>query len=233
MSWKILRISLLGSLLLVLWTFFLYRGTNWPLGVQGIEAVGAFVLLLAINLSLFLPKRKTADLNFFHQKSVTLGLLTGLLWTIEIGMNNILQPGLPLRDILDDLFWAVIALIIVGASARYAYRTNEIRIGMKVGFWSGLSSGAVACLTGLFLVVAGMQFLLHDPLNNAEWSARGATSGAPNMATYFAYQTLAGALLHLVVLGAVMGIVLGLVGGAFGKLGNFIGKKVTTKSALL
>jgi hypothetical protein len=115
MSWKILRISLLGSLLLVLWTFFLYRGTNWPLGVQGIEAVGAFVLLLAMNLTLFLLKRKAADLNFFHQKSVTLGLLAGLLWTVEIGMNNILQPGLPLRDILDDLFWAVIALIIVGA----------------------------------------------------------------------------------------------------------------------
>ena len=233
MSWKILRISLLASLLLVLWTFFLYRGTNWPLGVQGIEAAGAFVLLLAVNLALFFHKRKTADLNFFRQKGVALGLWAGLLWTVEIGMNNILQPGLPLRDILDDLFWAIIALIIVGASVRYAYQTNEIRIGMKVGFWSGFSSGAVACFTGLFFVVAGMQFLLHDSLNSEEWSVRGATSGTPNMATYFAYQTLAGALLHLVVLGAIMGIVLGLVGGALGKLANFIGKKMVARSAPL
>lgn len=225
MSWNILRTSLLGSLLLVPCMFFLYRGTNWPLGAQGIDAVGAFVLLLAINLILFLPKRKTAGLDIFHQKSVTSGLLAGLLWTIEISMNNILQPGLPLRDILDDLFWAVVALIIVGISIRYAYQTNEIRIGIKMGFWSGFSSGAVACLTGLLFVVVGMQFLLHDPLNSAEWSARGATSGVPNMATYFAYQTLAGALLHLVVLGAIMGIILGLIGGVLGKLGNFIGKR--------
>src|SRR5947209_4843793 len=233
MSWKILRINLLISLLLVMCTFFLYRGTNWPLGVQGMEAAGAFVLLFAMNLTLFLTKRKTADLHIFQQKSVTLGLLTGLLWTVEIGMNNILQPALPLRDILDDIFWTVIALIIAGVSIRYAYRTNEIRMGLKVGFWSGLSSGTVACLTALFFVVAGMQFLLHDPLNSAEWSARGATSGTPNMATYFAYQTLAGALLHLVVLGAMMGIVLGLIGGALGKIGNVVGKKMTAKSALL
>ncbi len=53
------------------------------------------------------------------------------------------------------------------------------------------------------------------------------------MATYFAYQTLAGALLHLVVLGAILGLILGLVGGALGKLGNFIGKKMAAKSALL
>jgi uncharacterized protein YneF (UPF0154 family) len=43
----------------------------------------------------------------------------------------------------------------------------------------------------------------------------------------------AGALLHLVVLGAMMGIVLGLVGGALGKIGNFVAKKMTAKSALL
>ncbi|HEY0753952.1 MAG TPA: hypothetical protein VGD98_08340 [Ktedonobacteraceae bacterium] len=233
MSWKILRLSLLGSLLLVLCTFFLYRGTNWPLGIQGIEAAGAFLLLLVTNLVLFFPTRKTADLNSFHQKSVTLGLLVGLLWAAEIGMNNILQPGLPTRDILDDLFWALIALIIVAASTRYAYRTREIRIGIKVGFWSGLSSGAVACLTALFFVVAGMQFLLQDPLNRAEWSVRGATSGTADMATYFAYQTLAGGLLHLVVLGAIMGVVLGIAGGVLGKFGNFAGKKMTAKSALL
>lgn len=232
MSWKILRISLLVSLLLVLCTFFLYRGTNWPLGVQGMEAGGAFALLFALNLIFFLQKRRTADLNRYHQESVTLGLFIGLLWTAEISMNNILQPGLPTRDILDDLFWAAIAFIILMASIRYAYRTNEIQCGIKVGFWGGLSSGAVACLTALLFIVGGMQLLLHDPLNTAEWSARGATSGTSNMAVYFAYQTLAGALLHLVVLGAMMGIVLGLVGGVLGRVGNYIGKKMTAKAAL-
>ncbi|GHO55090.1 hypothetical protein KSB_35650 [Ktedonobacter robiniae] len=158
-----------------------------------------------------------------------MGLGAGLFWTAEISMNNILMFGLPLRDILDDLFWAVIALIILGASLQWTYKTNDIHIGMNVGFWSGLSSGAIACLTGLIFVVFGMPLLLHDPLNLAEWSARGATSGAPNMAVYFAYQTLAGALGHLVVLGAMMGLVLGLLGGALGKVGYVLRKKLRAK----
>ena len=59
----ILNISLLTSLLLVLSIFFLYRGTNWPLGVEGIEVVVAFALLLALNLALFLHQRRTAGIS--------------------------------------------------------------------------------------------------------------------------------------------------------------------------
>lgn len=232
MSRKILSMSLLVSLLLVLSIFFLYRGTNWPLGVQGIEAGGALALLLVINLALFLYRRRVPRMNSYQQKSVLVGLLAGLLWTVEISMNNILIPGLPARDVLDELFWATIALIILGASIQFAYQTNKILIGMAVGFWSGLSSGAIACLTGLLFIVIGMQFLLHDPLNIAEWSVRGTTSGTPSMAVYFAYQTLAGALLHLSVLGVMMGIVLGITGGALGRVGNFIVKKLSAKHAI-
>ncbi|HET8840088.1 MAG TPA: hypothetical protein VFN35_01415 [Ktedonobacteraceae bacterium] len=233
MSSKILSMSLLGSLFLVLSIFFLYRGENWPLGVQGIEALGAFVLLLIINGMLFLYNRISSHRNATYQKSVLLGLFTGLLWVTEISINNILMPGLPARDILDDFFWAAIALIILSASILCAYQTNNIRIGLKVGFWSGFGSGAVACLTGLLLVVVGIQLLLRDPLNRIEWSARGATSETPGMAVYFAYQTLAGALLHLVVLGAIMGIVLGLLGGILGKVGAVLEKRMTAKNALI
>jgi hypothetical protein len=37
------------------------------------------------------------------------------------------------------------------------------------------------------------------------------------MVVYFAYQTLAGAVLHLVVLGIIMGLLLGGVGGVLGR----------------
>lgn len=231
MSGKILGAILLLSLLLVLSIFFMYRGVGWPFGVQGIEALGVFALLLVINLALFLFGRRSLVQHGYSQKSVMLGLFAGLLWLVEICMNNILQPGLPGRDLLDDLFWLVIALIILVASMRFTYVKNRLRTGIVAGFWSGISSGAVACLTALLFIVVGMQSLLSDPLNITEWAARGATSGTPNMAVYFAYQTLAGAILHLVVLGAIMGIVLGVLGGILGKFWRAVSGRMEAKGA--
>ena len=81
-----------------------------------------------------------------------------------------------------------------------------------------LASGAIACCMALSLIVFGMPFIVRDPLNSAEWAERGSTSGAPNMASYFAYQTFAGAFLHLVVLGVLMGALLGAFGGLVGRM---------------
>jgi hypothetical protein len=51
----------------------------------------------------------------------------------------------------------------------------------------------------------------------AEWAERGLSTGACSMVSYFAYQTFAGAFLHLTVLGILMGLLLGLLGGGLGK----------------
>jgi len=51
----------------------------------------------------------------------------------------------------------------------------------------------------------------------AEWASRRSSSAAPAIAAYFAYETFAGAFLHLVILGVVMGVLLGGVGGPLGK----------------
>jgi hypothetical protein len=42
------------------------------------------------------------------------------------------------------------------------------------------------------------------------------------MATYFAYDTMAGALGHLLILGLAMGVVLGAVGGLSARLPGFV-----------
>ena len=70
---------------------------------------------------------------------------------------------------------------------------------------------------GLAVVVFGMPWLLQDPLNLAEWSVRQANTPA-TMAAYFAYETFAGAFLHLIVLGIIMGALLGIVGGVGGRI---------------
>ena len=151
------------------------------------------------------------------KRSIGVGLLLGLLWAVEILVNNVLAPPLPARDIVDDVLWAAIALAIVVFAAISAYRTGRFRVGLEAGAWTGFASGLIACCVALCVIVFGMHFITTDPLNVAEWATRAASTNAPSMAAYFAFETLAGALMHLVVLGLGMGVVLGVFGGAVGR----------------
>jgi len=62
-----------------------------------------------------------------------------------------------------------------------------------------------------------MKYLLIDPLNIKEWTDIKAAENSPGMDVYFAYQTFAGGIMHLIILGAIMGLLLGTVGGFLGK----------------
>jgi hypothetical protein len=183
--------------------------------VTTLESAGAFLLLLGAAAILGLPWRQPARRP---GGAIGFGLLVGLLWAVEIGINNFLAPPLPGRDIIDNLFWAAIAVLILFGSLAAAYRARRFRAGAAFGWWSGIASGAVACSMALAVIVFGMKYLLQDPLNLAEWAARLPEETAPSMAAYFAYQTLAGGLMHLVVLGAGMGLLLGALGGGIGKV---------------
>lgn len=154
------------------------------------------------------------------RQGVSAGVLSGLLWVIEIGFNNLVPPDistLAARRWVDNGIWGVILIGTVVVGAVGAAHTRRIVEGIRAGFWSGLVSGLFACLMALLLVAVGMRFLLRDPINMQEYAERGATDGAPDMATYFAYQTMAGGLYHLLLLGCVFGVVLGALGGVIGK----------------
>lgn len=216
MASRILRILLLCSILLVSVIFFSYRGFGWPFGKEGTEGISVFaVLLVILFLQVLLSRKKTANPLRF-EKDIFFGLMVGLLWTLEIGLNNLIIPPLPARDFYDNVFWAVIAAAILVYAGYRSFQTN-LKDGVLAGFSSGLGSGAVACATALLFIVFGMRQLLSDPLNLIEWSKRGAASNTPDMSVYFAYQTLAGAILHLLILGLIMGLFLGIVGGIIGK----------------
>jgi hypothetical protein len=146
------------------------------------------------------------------------GLLLGLLWTAEIAINNVAAPPVPQRDVIDNLFWAAVAVGVFAIAAWASWRDGRVSSGISAGLWSGTASGLVACCTALLLIVFGMTLITHDPVNIAEWATRGAGSGAPDMASYYAFETMAGALMHLLVLGVLMGALLGAAGGAAGKL---------------
>jgi hypothetical protein len=210
-----LRIILMLNIILVISIYFLYRPYSWPIGSESFGCLLSLILIAITVLLLWLLKDKITD--DLQKRNVSLGLIFGLLWTIEIGINNLIRPGLPLRDNIDDIFLAIIALLILITAIMDAYRTNKFLCGVKSGFWTGLGSGAIACFTALILIVFGMKYLLLDPVNIKEWTDIKATENSPGIDVYFAYQTFTGAVLHLYLLGAILGLVLGSVGGLFGK----------------
>jgi hypothetical protein len=212
----ILLCILLLSALLVPWIGFNYAYDAFSRIATGL---GFAVLLAAFGATgLITRTTRQGEARTPLDKVTLLGLFLGLVWVIEITFNNAVAPPLPARDIIDNIFWALIALGITVASVAAAYRSGRLSRGIVVGTWSGFVSGVVACGAGLALVVFGMSLLLSDPLNLAEWSNRAKDSTAPTMASYLAYETLAGAFLHLVVSGIGMGFVLGLIGGTLGKV---------------
>jgi hypothetical protein len=187
--------------------------------LSAIESGAGFLVLVAVTGSLWLYRKRLSQNDHSTERNslLLLGIALGLLWVIEISINNLIAPPLPARDIIDSTFWAVITASILVFSIIHAYKNNSLMRGIEVGIWSGFVSGLLACCMGLIMIVFGMHFILRDPLNIAEWAGRGAGTNAPSMAAYFAFETLSGAFGHLLILGVVMGGLLGVIGGSVGK----------------
>jgi hypothetical protein len=201
------------SLTLAIVTYLLYRGPGWPLGTQAMEGLIA-ILVIAVTLvfGLWVGRRS----RYRADRSLLVGLSIGLLWTVEICINNFIHPGLPWRDIIDDAFWALVTALIVSYVAARAYHARTILAGLEAGLWSGFASGLVACVTGLLITVFGIQLVVNDPLSVMEWRQQGSQSGLTDPVVFSAYETLFGAIGHLHLIGTLMGIFLGLIGGLAG-----------------
>ena len=195
--------------------------------------LGAIALIILLGLGCWIFWRGTqtmsANARIALQQGTRVGLLCGFFWVIEISFNNFLPPTISndtTRFYVDNSFWLVIALTILGLGVVVAYQYKSIKAGIQAGFWSGLVSGLIACLMGLLLIAIWMNFLLRDPSTIQEFAQRGASDGAPNIATYIAYETMTGALGHLTILGIVMGVLLGVLGGAIGRGVGVLGQKL-------
>ena len=186
----------------------------------------ALLFLIAGGLWFYRRRSKTRGNSLALQQAIVIGMILGLLWMVEIGINNFIAPPLPARDIIDNLFWIVIALSILIFAVLQAYQTGSIVHGIEVGTWSGFVSGMLACCMALVMVVFGMRFIMQDPLNIAEWAGQQAVSPAPGMAAYFAFETFAGALGHLTILGIGMGALLGGAAGMLGVGGRRLSQRV-------
>lgn len=183
--------------------------------------IGLGLIFVSAILALLLGRRHPFAGEGDKLIGAWIGLATGLLWIIEISFNNFIDPQISTgraRFYVDNSFWAATALAILMGSLLTAAKTRSIASGIRIGLWSGYISGIISCLMALSLILFGMRFLLRDPINIAEYAARAKGSSPTAMASYFAYETMAGALGHLFVLGVVMGLLLGLIGGLAGAL---------------
>ena len=213
---NILGLAVILSIILSISVYFIYRTESWPIGFESLGCLGSIILMIISLLIHWQLRDKIID--ELQEKNVARGLGIGLLWTIEICINNLIRPGLPLRDNIDNIFWAIIAILILIIAIREAYLTNKLHFGLISGFWSGIASGAIACLTALIFIVFGMRYLLIDPINVNEWSSISINEKTSGPDVYFAYQTFTGAIMHLFILGAIMGLILGTIGGIIGKI---------------
>jgi hypothetical protein len=212
----LLRLILLLCLALSVSVFFLYRPDRWPLGLESLACLASAASFLILILFLWYFRARIT--NEQQIRNISIGLCIGLLWTVEISINNFIQPRLPYRDWIDNAFWAVITLAILVKALLEASRSGKILSGIRSGIWTGFSSGAVACLSALLVIVFGMAAIISDPLNIIEWSAVKDSSYTSQISVYFAFQSFAGAIMHLVILGIAWGLIFGSLGGLTGRL---------------
>jgi hypothetical protein len=223
-SYQILRLLILICSVLTIAVFFIFRPNSWPLGLESVACLISFLTLIILLFILWLFRKKSA--NDENLKYIFFGLCLGLLWTIEIGINNFVQPPLPYRDWIDNIFWAIITLMLLIISIQSAFQSKNFISGLLSGFWAGFASGVMACLSALIVIVFGINYIIHDPLNIKEWADMATSTYTSDIAIYFAYQTLAGAIMHLYVLGIIWGLIFGSIGGLIGYLLRFIASKI-------
>jgi hypothetical protein len=190
--------------------------------VYGVFVAGAYGALVVLAAAAWRSagRAKTPEARRALALGGVAGLVAGALWLAEISFNNVLPPAVsvPHRDLVDNLFWLATLLATLAAAIAAAARAGRTADGVLAGAWAGLLSGLIACLYGLALVVFRLDLILRDPFTQAEWVVRGPSSGMPDMATYFARDTMAGALGHLVLLGVMFALLLGALGGGIGAL---------------
>jgi len=201
------------------------KGTH--LGYVGLASI-ALLVAGAVIASLGASHR-TPECRADARLGMVVGLVTGCVWVLEISFNNFVDPRVSTasaRFVVDNSAWGFTALVILIASCAQTWHTGRFSSAIRVGLNSGVTSGLISCLMGLLLVLVWMPFLMRDPLNIQEYAVRGTREQSPGMATYFAYDTMSGALGHLMVLGLIMGILLGAIGGLVALTPGWVRRRV-------
>jgi len=151
--------------------------------LTGLESGGGFLCCWRQPWPYGSPAASGAPERLYPRWScILIGLVLGLLWAIEIGINNFIAPPLPARDIITSLLGSHRACDPWPLALWRARQTGQPAcVPLKPGPGGGFASGLVACLAALAMIVFRHGFITSDPLNLAEWSGRFLGRFAPTM----------------------------------------------------
>jgi hypothetical protein len=214
------------------------RESSWPRVTVGLMGVGLAILVLvaalglpASDLTVWAEAALTAvsavalaalvwwltrrggvlDRRLVLDRGLGSGLVLGGLWMAEIGFNNLAPPEVSTassRGVVDNVTWAIVGVVTVAVVVLVTARTRRWRSGLRAGVWSGVGSGLGAGLGGALLLAFLRDFVVRDPLMQAEHIER---APGVEVATYVTRETMAGIFGHLWVLGIVQGALLAVV----------------------
>jgi len=179
-------------------------------GQTALYLVAGALLLLCGLAALVGTRPATADGAVALRLGGVFGLLIGGLWIVEVLTGNLIAIDSAPSHVIYRVSATGAFLLPLVAGGVGAARTGRVRMGLAVGFWSGVLSGLVTFLTLMAITYAFMDLLRHDPQN-----LRGyAHSGERTLATFIVGDSLFGASAHLALIGPAWGSALGGLGGA-------------------
>jgi uncharacterized protein (TIGR03435 family) len=142
------------------------------------------------------------------------GVVVGFVWIASWITGNLIIPhrlGAQAAILL-----ALVGFVLpFGAGAHGAIKTGKVRVGMRVGFWSGLISGVMVFLAGATL---GYILAFVPGLPGAEIPSADHVYTAAEFQRLNVLDALGGAFAHLFGIGGLFGAISGTLGGWAGIL---------------
>lgn len=202
----------LGLCVLTL-AFCMVRYPDFARGLLGVPRFLALMVVVVVwnaYAAIFRTHPVTSEDSMVLDYGVKWGLAIGCAWAIVAMVPiNIFTPndemGAPLWFL--GLFSAVVLPFVFGAAG--AIKTGKVRIGMRIGFWSGVVGGLIGFLV---VVAAGFTTVLIPGL-------RGWADPAANQAIVASERigdTLLLAIYIMFLVGSAFGVIAGTVGGWIG-----------------
>ncbi|GAC1475024.1 MAG: hypothetical protein PVSMB5_29150 [Ktedonobacteraceae bacterium] len=144
-----------------------------------------------------------------QRQGVLFGLLAGLLWVLEIVVDDILPASNSVIAII-----CLVALLVLACCAGFygAQHTRSFSFGLKIGLWSGMLGSLIAWIALLLLTYILLERLRLYP----QYMLGFRHSGDPDIATYLVKNAIFLAAGHL-VLGPLLGLALGALGALAGQ----------------